>query len=136
MTLTPHASIVCKYPASLLLRHTVSGLVRRSVHRRSRARAAQRNYGSLHVYAARATGRLQGAEMCAPAAEHLAHLLALAVQQKLTVHQLLGMPFYHPVLEEGLRTALRDAARQLADAANAPESDLASCPAIGVPALE
>lgn len=35
-----------------------------------------------------------------------------------------------------VRTALRDAARQLADAANAPESDLASCPAIGVPALE
>ena len=27
-------------------------------------------------------------------------------------------------------------ARQLADAANAPESDLASCPALGVPALE
>ena len=77
------------------------------------------------------------APKCAPpAAEHLAHLLALAVQQKLTVHDLLGMPFYHPVLEEGLRTALRDAARQLADAANAPESDLASCPALGVPALE
>ena len=114
--------------------HTITGTV--NFENQGRARAAQRNRGALHVYADRATGRLQGAEMCAPAAEHLAHLLALAVQQKLTVHQLLGMPFYHPVLEEGLRTALRDAARQLADAANAPESDLASCPAIGVPALE
>ncbi|OYZ42501.1 MAG: dihydrolipoyl dehydrogenase [Acidovorax sp. 16-64-162] len=125
---------VGKRLADLDSAHTVTGTVRFT--NQGRARAAQRNYGRLHVYADRATGRLQGAEMCAPAAEHLAHLLALAVQQKLTVHQLLGMPFYHPVLEEGLRTALRDAARQLADAANAPPSDLASCPAIGVPALE
>ena len=130
----PQVAMVGKRLADLDSAHTVTGTV--SFENQGRARAAQRNRGALHVYADRATGRLQGAEMCAPAAEHLAHLLALAVQQKLTVHQLLGMPFYHPVLEEGLRTALRDAARQLADAANAPESDLASCPAIGVPALE
>ena len=130
----PQVAMVGKRLADLDSAHTVTGTV--NFENQGRARAAQRNRGALHVYADRATGRLQGAEMCAPAAEHLAHLLALAVQQKLTVHQLLGMPFYHPVLEEGLRTALRDAARQLADAANAPESDLASCPAIGVPALE
>src|SRR2546430_9918376 len=29
------------------------------------------------------------------------YLLALAVQQQLTVHELLRAPFYHPVLEEG-----------------------------------
>ena len=130
----PQVAMAGKRLADLDSAHTVTGTDRFT--NQGRARAAQRNRGALHVYADRATGRLQGAEMCAPAAEHLAHLLALAVQQKLTVHQLLGMPFYHPVLEEGLRTALRDAARQLADAANAPESDLASCPAIGVPALE
>ena len=130
----PQVAMVGKRLSDLDSAHTVTGTV--SFENQGRARAAQRNRGALHVYADRATGRLQGAEMCAPAAEHLAHLLALAVQQKLTVHDLLGMPFYHPVLEEGLRTALRDAARQLADAANAPESDLASCPAIGVPALE
>ena len=130
----PQVAMVGKRLADLDSAHTVTGTVRFT--NQGRARAAQRNRGALHVYADRATGRLQGAEMCAPAAEHLAHLLALAVQQKLTVHDLLGMPFYHPVLEEALRTALRDAARQLADAANAPESDLASCPALGVPALE
>ena len=130
----PQVAMVGKRLADLDSAHTVTGTV--SFENQGRARAAQRNRGALHVYADRATGRLQGAEMCAPEGEHLAHLLALAVQQKLTVHDLLGMPFYHPVLEEGLRTALRDAARQLADAANAPESDLASCPAIGVPALE
>ena len=26
----------------------------------------------------------------------------------MTVSNMLGMPFYHPVIEEGLRTALRD----------------------------
>ncbi len=101
--------------------------------RQGRARAGQRNEGRLCVYAERATGRLLGAELCAPAGEHMAHLLALAVGQKMTVSELLGMPFYHPVLEEGLRTALRDAARQL----DLPHgSDLASCEAIGAPALE
>ena len=31
----------------------------------------------------------------------------------LTVAQTLAMPFYHPVVEEGLRTALRDAHARL-----------------------
>ena len=101
--------------------------------RQGRARAGQRNDGRLCVYADKATGRLLGAELCAPAGEHLAHLLALAVGQEMTVAALLGMPFYHPVLEEGLRTALRDAARQLDVAAG---SDLAGCEAIGAAALE
>ena len=101
--------------------------------RQGRARAGQRNDGRLCVYADKATGRLLGAELCAPAGEHMAHLLALAVGQEMTVAGLLGMPFYHPVLEEGLRTALRDAARQLDVQAG---SDLAGCEAIGAPALE
>jgi dihydrolipoamide dehydrogenase len=41
--------------------------------------------------------------------EHIAHLLAWSHQQELTVERMLEMPFYHPVVEEGLRTALRDA---------------------------
>ena len=101
--------------------------------RQGRARAGQRNDGRLCVYADKATGLLLGAELCAPAGEHMAHLLALAVGQEMTVAELLGMPFYHPVLEEGLRTALRDASRQLDVAA---ASDLAGCEAIGVDALE
>ena len=27
---------------------------------------------------------------------------------QMTVNQVLALPFYHPVIEEGLRTALRD----------------------------
>lgn len=73
-----------------------------------RARILFSNRGLLNVYGDLASGRFLGAEMLAPAAEHLAHLLAWALQNEMTVGQMLDMPFYHPVIEEGLRTALRD----------------------------
>ncbi|WP_237220281.1 hypothetical protein [Salipiger sp. CCB-MM3] len=38
----------------------------------------------------------------------MGHMLGLAVQQKLTVGDLLALPVYHPTLEEGLRGALRE----------------------------
>lgn len=78
-----------------------------------RSRVMRQNRGRLHVYADRATGRLRGAELVGPRAEHLAHLLAWAHQQGMTIPQMLDMPFYHPVVEEGVRTALRDAAAKL-----------------------
>jgi len=98
-----------------------------------RARMAEANHGLLRVYADKSSGRLLGAEMCAPQGEHLAHLLALAVQRKLTVRELLGMPFYHPVLEEGLRTALRDAAGKLG---GMDHPDLACCGRMGADAID
>jgi dihydrolipoamide dehydrogenase len=73
-----------------------------------RARVMLKNKGLLNVYGDVSTGRFLGAEMLAPAAEHLAHLLAWALQNQMTVAQMLEMPFYHPTIEEGLRTALRD----------------------------
>lgn len=72
-----------------------------------RSRVKLVNRGALHVYAEQGTGRLLGAEMIGPAAEHLGHLLAWSVQRGDTVEQMLNCPFYHPVVEEGLRTALR-----------------------------
>ncbi len=98
-----------------------------------RARTMQRNQGVLRVFAERSGGRLLGAEMAVPAGEHLAHLLALAISRDLTVHDLLRMPFYHPTLEEGLRSALRQIARELPPCGI---SDLAGCGAIGAEALE
>lgn len=83
--------------------------------RQGRARAAQINAGYLVVYADKDSGRLLGAEMAAPSAGHLAHLLGLAIQQQLSVNDMLAMPIYHPVLEEGLRTALRELQSQLPD---------------------
>ena len=73
-----------------------------------RARVMLRNKGHLRVYGDPTTGRFLGAEMVIPDAEHIAHLLAWALQNEMTVAKMLEMPFYHPVVEEGLRTALRD----------------------------
>lgn len=101
--------------------------------RQGRARAGQRNKGILRLYAETEIGRLLGAEMCAPDGEHMAHLLALAIERSLTVHGMLRMPFYHPVLEEGLRTALRDLSAQLPVCG---ESDLAGCEALDAEGLE
>ncbi len=73
-----------------------------------RSRVMLRNKGHLRVYGDPATGRFLGAEMVGPDAEHIGHLLAWALQAEMTVAQMLRMPFYHPVVEEGLRTALRE----------------------------
>ncbi len=72
-----------------------------------RSRVMARNAGALRVYGSPQDGRFLGAEMIGPAAEHIGHLLAWSVQRGDTVQQMLDSPFYHPVVEEGLRTALR-----------------------------
>jgi dihydrolipoamide dehydrogenase len=78
-----------------------------------RSRVMRQNKGMLRVYAQYGSGRFLGAEMVGPRAEHIGHLLAWAHQAGLTVSQMLDMPFYHPVVEEGLRSALRDLALEL-----------------------
>jgi dihydrolipoamide dehydrogenase len=72
-----------------------------------------KNREHVRIYAENERGTLLGAEMLGPSVEHTAHLLAWAVQQRLTVDGLLRMPFYHPVVEEGIRAALRDLAEKL-----------------------
>lgn len=78
-----------------------------------RSRVIGANKGLLHVYGERGSGLFLGAEMFGPAAEHIGHLLAWALQRHMTVSEMLDMPFYHPVIEEGVRTALRDLNRKL-----------------------
>jgi dihydrolipoamide dehydrogenase len=63
----------------------------------------------------------------------VAHLLSLAVETQMTVADVLAKPFYHPVLEEGLRTALRDVAKGVSRAGG---SDISDCKAIGYDALD
>ena len=107
----PQLAIVGRRHADLAPGTFVIGEV--SFENQGRSRVMLRNRGLLHVYADNASGRLAGAEMVGPDAEHLAHLLAWAIQSEMTVARALEMPFYHPVVEEGLRTALRDAQAKL-----------------------
>ncbi|MBB3169549.1 dihydrolipoyl dehydrogenase [Simiduia aestuariiviva] len=79
-----------------------------SFENQGRARVINKNRGLLKVYGEHGTGLLLGAEMFGPAAEHIAHQLAWVIQMRMTVSQVLALPFYHPVIEEGVRTALRD----------------------------
>lgn len=99
-----------------------------SFERQGRARVMDRDVGIARLYATREDCILRGAELFAPDAEHLAHLLAWAIQRRLTVQQLLRMPYYHPVLEEALRAGLRKLARQLKVDVGQPCEDLALSP--------
>jgi dihydrolipoamide dehydrogenase len=92
----------------------VSGEV--SFEDQGRSRVMLKNRGAARLYADAMTGRFLGAEMAGPRAENIGHLLAWSHQQGLTIEQMLTMPFYHPVVEEGIRTALRDACAKLAAA--------------------
>ncbi|WP_234852982.1 dihydrolipoyl dehydrogenase [Paracoccus everestensis] len=71
-----------------------------------RARIEARAGGMLRL-GSDAQGRLTGADLAVPGADHLAHLLVAAVMNGSTASDLLDLPFYHPTLEEGMKPALR-----------------------------
>ena len=81
--------------------------------KQGRALTMAKNQGAAEIYLDKKDGTLLGAEFFCPAAEHFAHTFAWLIAEKLSVHQILAKPFYHPTLEEGLRTALKHARRQL-----------------------
>ncbi|GEA61226.1 dihydrolipoyl dehydrogenase [Vibrio comitans] len=91
-----------------------------------RSRVMQQNKGLMRVYGEFGSNKFLGAEFFGPASEHIAHLLAWAHQQNMTVPEMLDMPFYHPVIEEGLRTALRDLNETLRSC-NCPKEDCSNC---------
>lgn len=76
--------------------------------------------GMLRVYADADTSRLLGAAMVVAGGEHLAHLLAWAIQRGETAVDLLRLPFYHPVIEEMLQSALQDIVSQMPTALPCP----------------
>ncbi len=71
-----------------------------------RAFLINKNAGLANLYVQKSDGKLLGAQIAAPGGEHLAHHLAWAMEQELTVYDMLQLPFYHPTLEEGLYTLL------------------------------
>ena len=78
-----------------------------------RLRILGEHSGLLRVYADKSTGRLLGAGMLAAGGEHLAHLLAWSIGRGETAGELLQMPFYHPVVEELVQSAMLDIVRQV-----------------------
>jgi dihydrolipoamide dehydrogenase len=122
----PQIGIVGKRYAELDLDTIEIGEV--SFGNQGRARVMGRNQGLLRVYGGRKSCSIIGAEMIGPRVEHLAHLLAWVTQERMTVARALQMPVYHPVIEEGLRTALRDLARKLKVTGKCRSEDFATAP--------
>lgn len=84
-----------------------------SYDNQGRARVMAVNDGLVRLYASCSTCQIIGAEMFGPRVEHTAHLMAWAIDNDEKVPDLVNRPFYHPVIEEGIRTALRDLAKKL-----------------------
>ncbi len=78
-----------------------------------RAIVMLKEVGLLHIYADSNSGKLLGAEMMAPAGEHMAHMLSWVINLGLSVRDVVALPYYHPVIEEGLLTAFRELANKL-----------------------
>lgn len=78
-----------------------------------RSRILSSTPGILRIYADKKTGKILGAAMVGARAEHIAQFLALAIAQKMTVHELLAIPYYHPVVEEMVQSAVQDIARTM-----------------------
>ncbi len=103
----PQIAIAGEGYRALCERNATYAVGEESFEDQGRSRVMAKNVGVLRVYGEHGSGRFLGAEMVGPAAEHIGHLLAWSVQQGLTVDEMLGFPYYHPVVEEGVRTALR-----------------------------
>jgi len=85
-----------------------------------RSQVLSAHAGILRIYANKDSGKLLGASMVGMRAEHVAQLLALAIQREETAHSLLQLPFYHPVVEETVQSALQDIVRHIPDATGLP----------------
>jgi dihydrolipoamide dehydrogenase len=122
----PQMAIVGKRFEELDTSHIQIGEV--SYDNQGRARVMGINCGVVRIYAESERCTIVGAEMFGPRVEHTAHLLAWAIQEGATVHDLLDRPIYHPVIEEGIRTALRDLAKNLKISGSCPPQDRAEAP--------
>lgn len=85
-----------------------------------RTKVMARGHGLLRVYADRQSGRLLGSEMMIPDGEYVGHFLAMAIENEMTVREVMRVPFYHPTILEGLDNALNAMAAQLEDGHRGP----------------
>ncbi len=75
-------------------------VVEASIAAQSRSTIALEKHGVVRLYLEKKSEKVVGAELCGPRVEHLAHLIALAIETKCTLHDLQSMPLYHPTFEE------------------------------------
>lgn len=72
------------------------------------------NEGTLRLYCDVRSHMILGAEMCMYRASHIAHLIGMAIMQKLTIEQVADMTFFSPSYEEVVQQACQLAIKNLA----------------------
>ncbi|PRQ03846.1 Dihydrolipoyl dehydrogenase [Enhygromyxa salina] len=106
----PNIAVVGEIPGDADERACAFGEV--DFSNQGRARIIGHAHGRVRIYGRREGGEILGAEMIGPGAEHMAHLLAWSIEQGLSAQRAVEMPYYHPVVEEGLRTAFGELAKK------------------------
>lgn len=109
----PEMAIAGLSHKQLLQNHRLFVTGKVSFETQGRATVLGKNKGAAEVYVDIQSRKLLGAELFVESAEHMAHLLSWIISEGLTIDEILAKPFYHPTLEEGLRTALVRALKQL-----------------------
>ncbi|EHQ53733.1 pyridine nucleotide-disulfide oxidoreductase dimerization region [Ectothiorhodospira sp. PHS-1] len=115
----PDIAVIGEHQEDMDPNEIITGSADGSGNGRSVILGAQSNLIRLHADAK--TGRLRGASLMATHGEHLAHLLAWAIQRGETAQELLAMPFYHPVVEEILPDALQEIVSRLPETHDLPK---------------
>ena len=77
-------------------------------------RISRNDGGTLRLYCDVRTHLILGAEMCMYRASHIAHLIGMAIMQKLTIEQVASMTFFSPSFEEVVQQACQLAIKNLA----------------------
>lgn len=98
-----------------LINEKVDFIVGEKAFNVSRNRIKQETCGLLRMYADKKTGAVLGAEMIGFDAEYIAHLMAFAIDAKMTVRRMLTLPFYHPSSVDVIHRALKDALTKLGE---------------------
>lgn len=78
-----------------------------------RALIMGKNKGVMRVYVDKTNAKVLGATLVSVKGENVGHLLAWAIQQGLTVFDIVRLPFYHPVIEEALQACFYDVLKKL-----------------------
>ncbi|SFJ97169.1 dihydrolipoyl dehydrogenase [Celeribacter neptunius] len=86
----------------------VTAVGKASAQNNGRSKVKAELAGMIRIYADKSSLKLLGATLAISDGEHMAHWLALAIEQGMTIDACLETPFYHPVLEETLQDALMD----------------------------
>lgn len=70
-------------------------------------------FGLWRVMAHQETGEILGASILGPRADDLIHILSTMMYSRLSVHDVLKMPWYHPTLSEVILDVVRDLSTRL-----------------------